>query len=53
MRPLGGTSLEHMCKAIVFLEKKGEGLRSARLMKHRSLPEGGLAEFKLTARGVE
>ena len=53
LRPMGGTSLEHMCKAIVFLEKKGEGLRSARLMKHRSLPEGGLAEFRLTARGVE
>jgi DNA repair protein RadB len=53
LRPLGGTYLEHMCKAIVFLEKKGEGLRRARLMKHRSLPEGGTAEFRLTARGVE
>ncbi|MDD4161895.1 MAG: DNA repair and recombination protein RadB [Methanothrix sp.] len=53
LRPMGGTSLEHMCKAIVFLEKRGEGLRRARLMKHRSLPEGAAADFRLTARGVE
>ncbi|MCX6676572.1 MAG: DNA repair and recombination protein RadB [Methanothrix sp.] len=53
LRPIGGTGLEHICKAIIFLEKKGEGLRSARLMKHRSSPEGGTADFRLTARGVE
>ena len=53
LRPMGGTSLEHICKAIIFLEKKGEGLRSARLMKHRSSPEGIAADFRLTARGVE
>ena len=53
LRPMGGTSLEHICKAIIFLEKKGEGLRSSRLMKHRSSPEGGAADFRLTARGVE
>ncbi len=53
LRPLGGTSLEHMCKAIVALEKKGKGIRRASLMKHRSLPEGGHADFILTARGVE
>lgn len=53
LRPLGGTYLEHMCKAIIFLEKKGEGVRSARIMKHRSLPEGSTAQFRLTARGVE
>jgi DNA repair protein RadB len=53
LRPLGGRGLEHMCKAILFLEKKGEGLRQARLMKHRSAPEGGTADFRLTAKGVE
>ncbi|HPT20143.1 MAG TPA: DNA repair and recombination protein RadB [Methanothrix sp.] len=53
VRPVGGTHIEHICKAIVFLEKKGEGLRAARLMKHRSLPEGSSAQFRLTARGVE
>jgi DNA repair protein RadB len=53
LRPIGGTGLEHICKAIIFLEKKGEGVRSARLMKHRSSPEGITADFHLTARGVE
>lgn len=53
LRPMGGTGLEHICKAILFLEKKGEGLRRARLMKHRSSPEGAAADFRLTARGVE
>ena len=53
LRPIGGRGLEHICKAIIFLERKGEGLRRARLMKHRSLPEGAMADFRLTARGVE
>jgi DNA repair protein RadB len=53
LRPLGGTSLEHICKAIVFLEKIGNGRRRARIMKHRSQPEGESAEFSITARGVE
>jgi DNA repair protein RadB len=53
LRPIGGTGLEHICKAIIFLEKKGEGVRSARIMKHRSSPEGIRAEFRLTSRGVE
>ena len=53
LRPIGGTGLEHICKAIILLEKKGEGLRRAKLMKHRSSPEGLSADFRLTARGVE
>lgn len=53
LRPIGGTGLEHICKAIIFLEKKGEGMRSARLVKHRSSPEGIKTDFRLTARGVE
>lgn len=53
LRPLGGTYLGHASKAILCLEKREEGLRLARLTKHRSLPEGGTAEFRLTARGVE
>jgi DNA repair protein RadB len=53
LRPLGGTYLEHMCKAIIRLEKKGEGRRSARVIKHRSIPEGNQAEFTLGQRGVE
>ena len=53
LRPLGGKGLEHMCKAIILLEKRGEGLRRARLIKHRSAPEGTAADFRLTGRGVE
>jgi DNA repair protein RadB len=53
LRPLGGTYLEHMCKAIVFLEKIGDGRRRAKIVKHRSQPEGETAEFLITATGVE
>jgi DNA repair protein RadB len=53
LRPIGGTGLEHICKAIIFLEKKGEGERRAQLMKHRSSPEGITADFRLTSKGVE
>ena len=53
LRPLGGKGLEHMCKAIMLLEKRGEGLRRARLVKHRSQPEGMTGDFRLTALGLE
>ncbi len=53
LRPLGGTSMEHICKAIISLEKIGDGRRRARIMKHRSQPEGETAEFSITSRGVE
>ncbi len=53
LRPLGGTYMEHLCKAIISLEKAGDGLRRARIAKHRSLPEGKTAEFRITATGLE
>lgn len=53
LRPLGGTYLEHMCKAIVSVEKIGEGRRRAKIVKHRSQPEGETADFAITSRGVE
>jgi DNA repair protein RadB len=53
LRPLGGRFLEHMCKTILLLEKAGEGLRRARIIKHRSQPEGAVAEFRITSQGVE
>ncbi|MGA9097887.1 MAG: DNA repair and recombination protein RadB [Methanotrichaceae archaeon] len=53
LRPLGGTSMEHLCKAIISLEKIGDGARRARIVKHRSQPEGETAEFRITAKGVE
>jgi len=52
VRPLGGSSLEHISKAIIQLEKAGEGTRRAILYKHRSRPEGLSAEFRITADGI-
>ncbi|WP_156161129.1 MULTISPECIES: DNA repair and recombination protein RadB [unclassified Methanosarcina] len=52
VRPLGGSSLEHISKTIIQLEKTGEGTRRATLFKHRSRPEGTNAEFKITAEGI-
>jgi DNA repair protein RadB len=52
VRPLGGSSLEHISKAIIQLEKTGEGFRRAILYKHRSRPEGSSAEFRITAEGI-
>ena len=53
LRPLGGMAMDHATKTSIFLEKRGEGKRLARLMKHRSMPEGTTAEIRITARGVE
>ncbi|MBN1324222.1 MAG: DNA repair and recombination protein RadB [Methanotrichaceae archaeon] len=53
LRPIGGRSMEHICKAIIALERIGEGRRRARIIKHRSEPEGAAAQFALTATGVE
>lgn len=53
LRPLGGMAMDHATKTGIFIEKRGEGKRLARLMKHRSMPEGGTAELQLTGRGVE
>ncbi len=53
LRPLGGTYLEHMCKAIIFVEKIGQGRRRAKIVKHRSQPEGETADFVITSKGVE
>src|SRR4030042_6897522 len=50
---LGGTALEHLSKVIVRLEKlDSPGLRRARLVKHRSQPEGAYFDFELTGDGV-
>ncbi len=52
VRPLGGSALEHISKAIIQLEKIGKGTRRAILYKHRSLPEGSSADFRITAEGI-
>ena len=50
---LGGYALEHISKVIVRLEK-GEsfGLRRARLVKHRSRPEGAMIEYEIIESGI-
>jgi len=53
VRPIGGHSLAHNCKAIMKLERLGEGgLRKSTVTKHRSMPTGEEAYFKLTGNGV-
>lgn len=51
--PLGGHMLTHTAKALVRLEKTGLNERRAVLVKHRHIPEGRIAAFRLTERGVE
>jgi len=50
---LGGVALEHLSKAIVRLEKtETAGVRRARLVKHRSRPEGASFIFEIVEEGV-
>jgi len=53
VKPLGGMALEHICKAILELENMDNSWRRARIIKHRSQPEGETAEFRITAKGLE
>jgi DNA repair protein RadB len=50
--PIGGSFLNHAAKTVLRLERGENGWRRATLVKHRSLPEGGQAEFRLTNEGV-
>jgi DNA repair protein RadB len=50
---LGGTALEHISKVIIRLEKTDRaGFRRARLVKHRSQPEGASFEFEIVEEGI-
>jgi DNA repair protein RadB len=50
---LGGTALEHISKIIVRLEKTDStGFRKARLVKHRSQPEGAYFDYEITGDGI-
>lgn len=51
--PLGGHMLTHNAKAILKFEKAGPNLRLVTVMKHRHLPEGLQAKFRLSDRGLE
>jgi len=50
---LGGTSLEHISKAIIRLDRlEAPGWRRATLVKHRSRPEGSSFDFEITGDGI-
>jgi len=50
---LGGFALEHISKVIVRIEKTDTiGHRRARLVKHRSQPEGASFEFEIVNEGI-
>jgi DNA repair protein RadB len=50
---LGGFALEHISKVIIRLEKTDiPGFRRARLVKHRSQPEGTCFDFEITGDGI-
>ncbi len=51
--PLGGHILLHNSKSIIRLDKAGPNMRRATIMKHRHLPEGTSAEFRITEKGLE
>lgn len=50
---LGGHALNHNSKTILRLDKKHNSVRTAVIMKHRSLPEGRSANYKITSTGIE
>ncbi len=49
---LGGHALHHNAKTIIRLDKRTEGRRAAVIMKHRSLPEGRTALYRITENGI-
>ncbi len=49
---LGGHALHHNAKTIIRLDKRTEGRRAAVIMKHRSLPEGRSALYRITENGI-
>lgn len=54
IQPFTHKKTEHMVKTLLHLEKRGQqGLRSARLLKHRTLPTGKQGIFRLTDCGMQ
>ncbi len=49
---LGGHALHHNAKTIIRLDKRMDGRRAAVIMKHRSLPEGRAAQYRITETGI-
>ena len=49
---LGGHTLHHNAKTIIRVDKRGDGRRNAVIIKHRSLPEGRSAPYRITENGI-
>lgn len=49
---LGGNALMHNSKSILRFDRAGVGMRRVVLIKHRSIPEGITAQFRLTSDGI-
>ncbi len=52
LKPIGGHTLHHNAKTILYLRKIGNGYREAVLMKHRSIKEGKVARFIIKEDGI-
>ncbi len=50
---LGGHALHHNAKTIIRLDKRSAGRRTAYIVKHRSLPEGRTANYRIIETGIE
>ncbi|MEM4379735.1 MAG: DNA repair and recombination protein RadB, partial [Thermoplasmatales archaeon] len=53
VKPMGGSALAHMAKAIFKVERSSGGIRELVVMKHRSLPEGIRCKFRIVENGIE
>lgn len=52
-QPFARRVMEHLVKALLRFEKRPDGTRRATILKHRSLPEGRQAAFRIGATGLE
>jgi DNA repair and recombination protein RadB len=50
---LGGHAMRHNAKTIIRLDKRNNGRRAAVIVKHRSLPEGKIATYRIVESGIE
>lgn len=50
---LGGQALHHNAKTIIRLDKRSKGRRTAAIVKHRSIPDGRSADYRIVDSGIE
>jgi len=50
--PLGGTSLNHLCKVILQIERH-DNIRRIRVIKHHARPEGSFIDILLVQDGIQ